>query len=299
MNSLCVLANELHEQAVADFKVSERFAYSFIMKVKRIRDERLYKELGYSSFDNYCETAWKTKRDFMDQRIQIAESFGETHFADTYRQLGHSKSLLLARMEPDLRQKVESKVDVSEATVRQLKEVQKRIEEEQLKAEAERRAKQAEMEKQTAIQQHSDEREKLLAQLDAMRKEGASDSPEILQRVKELEQQLELRANLLKKAEQELEALKLRDTSDYDEDEAKRQRQKLQHEADYNVLELRVHITRLLEKTAITGYMQGALAKADPAVKEMMFESIEMLENFTTQIKAALNGRIIGGNLHE
>lgn len=129
MTTLSVVANETHEQAVADFKVSEKYAYGFIMKVKRIREERLYKELGFSSFDEYCEEAWKTKRDFMDQRIQIADSLGESYFADTYRQLGHSKSLMLARMEPEVRKQIEASTDVSEATVKELKNLEKKLKE--------------------------------------------------------------------------------------------------------------------------------------------------------------------------
>jgi hypothetical protein len=129
MNELTIIANEVHEQAVADFKVSERFAYSFIMKVRRIRDERLYKELGYGSFDDYCEVAWNIHRDFMDQRIQIAESFGEQNFADTYRQLGHSKSLILARMEPDVRKQIQENHNVDEMTVRKLRDTERQLKE--------------------------------------------------------------------------------------------------------------------------------------------------------------------------
>jgi len=133
MTQLIVKATELHEQAMASFKVSERFAYDFIMKVKQIRDERLYKELRFSSFESYCESAWNVKRDYMDERILLAESFGEG-FDGTYRQLGHSKSLLLARMEPEIRQKVESTVNVNESTVRELKEAQRRAEEAEQRA---------------------------------------------------------------------------------------------------------------------------------------------------------------------
>lgn len=133
MNQLDVLASELHEEAVAAYKVAERFAYKFIMSVKRIRDERLYKQLGFQSFDSYCELSWNTTRDYMDQRIQIASAFGE-NFDDTYRQLGHSKSLILARMEPAIRNKVESTADVNDVTVRQLKELERKAKESEARA---------------------------------------------------------------------------------------------------------------------------------------------------------------------
>jgi hypothetical protein len=129
LNDLAVLASETHEQAIADFRVAELYTFKFIMKIKKIREERLYKELGFQSFDSYCEAAWKQKRDYMDQRIQIAESFGEADFADTYRQLGHSKSLIFARMEPETRQQIESTVNVSEAPVREIKQLEKQLKE--------------------------------------------------------------------------------------------------------------------------------------------------------------------------
>lgn len=134
MTQLNVLAHEVHERAVANYKVAERFLYAFIMDVKQIRDERLYKDLGITSFEAYCEQSWNVKRDYMDERIQIADSFG-TSFDGTYRQLGHSKSLLLARMEPEIRKQIEETVNVDETAVRKLKEIEKALQESELRAE--------------------------------------------------------------------------------------------------------------------------------------------------------------------
>lgn len=128
MNELAVIASETHEKAIAYFKVTEQYCYKFIMEVKKIRDERLYKEIGFTSFEAYCESAWQTKRDFMDERIKIAMEFGED-FDGTYRQLGHSKSLTLARMEPEIKQQIESTIDVNEATVKQLNQLEKQLKE--------------------------------------------------------------------------------------------------------------------------------------------------------------------------
>lgn len=126
MTELAVVASETHEKAIAYFKVAEQYGYKFIMEVKKIRDERLYKELGFTSFDTYCESAWKTVRRSMDERIQIADSFGnQQDFESTYSHLGHSKSLMLARMEPEIRQQIESTVNVDETTVKQLSKLEK------------------------------------------------------------------------------------------------------------------------------------------------------------------------------
>lgn len=128
MTELAVVASETHEMAIAYFKVAEQYGYKFIMEVKKIRDERLYKELGFTSFDTYCESAWKTVRRSMDERIQIADSFGnQQDFESTYSHLGHSKSLMLARMEPEVRQQIESTINVTETPVKEIKELEKQL----------------------------------------------------------------------------------------------------------------------------------------------------------------------------
>lgn len=282
MTQLDVLASELHEQAVADFKVSERFAYSFIMKVKRIRDERLYKELGFQSFEDYCENAWKIKRDFMDQRIQIADSFGETNFADTYRQLGHSKSLLLARMEPEIRQQVESQVDVNEATVKQLKE-------------AERRAQEAENELTRAINEAA--QWKKAAQTQTVR--TVTQTVEVVpDHVKKKLDELEFQNRNLKsgyqEAKQKLQEYEMRDPDEYNEEEARRQREKLQNEADMSTINLRIAFKQFIEKAAITTYMQGAIAFANQSEKDRLAEMVESAQQILDQTKLALRGRKLG-----
>jgi hypothetical protein len=98
---------------------------------------------------------------------------------------------------------------------------------------------------------------------------------------------------------QELQNYKVRDTVEFDEVEAQKQRRKLQHEAELNALQIRVKINKFLEDTAITAFMEGALAAADPISKKKIHESLDMLDKFTNQIKASLNGRIIGGVINE
>jgi hypothetical protein len=100
-------------------------------------------------------------------------------------------------------------------------------------------------------------------------------------------------------AQRQLEKFELRDTTDFDEVEAQKQRKKLQHEADVNVLQIRVKIHKFLEDAAVTTLMEGALSAADPITKQKIRESVDMLDKFTSQIKLALNGRIIGGVINE
>ena len=74
------------------------------MELKTLRDERLFRELGYSTFDKYCQSEWGVKRSTMDERISMAVEYGEkvTVITSTF---GHRKSLLLSRMSEETRGK--------------------------------------------------------------------------------------------------------------------------------------------------------------------------------------------------
>ena len=103
MNELSteVQAKETHEKAVGYFKVSEQYGYKFIMEVKKIRDDRYYKELGFSSFDDYCNNAWGFNRDWMDRKIKSASNLKEEDFTLYTMQYGQEKTFLLATMEDE------------------------------------------------------------------------------------------------------------------------------------------------------------------------------------------------------
>ncbi|RQN00315.1 hypothetical protein COR53_01675 [Staphylococcus pettenkoferi] len=73
-------------------------AYKFVQQLDKPRDNRYYKELGYSNFEDYCLNSWNIKRGTMDERIQIAETFSESDFNRYSGQLGHKKTLLLTTM---------------------------------------------------------------------------------------------------------------------------------------------------------------------------------------------------------
>ena len=106
MNDLSVevKAKEIHEKATSYYNVSQEYGYKFLMEVKKIRDERLFEHLGFSTFVSYCLSSWGYEHDYMNERIRMADEFKEEY--DGYsRSLGHKKTLLLARMPEPQREK--------------------------------------------------------------------------------------------------------------------------------------------------------------------------------------------------
>lgn len=100
-----VKAKEIHENAEFWHNRAEHNLYRFFLEVKKIRDERLFSELGFSNFDEYCQSAWNLKRRVVDERIQIADTFSEEDFKRYSAQLGHKKTLLLTSMEEPQRER--------------------------------------------------------------------------------------------------------------------------------------------------------------------------------------------------
>src|SRR5699024_9180111 len=155
MNELSteVMARETHENAIFYHNRTEENLYHFTMEVKEIRDNRYYKKLGYSSFDDYCMEAWNVDRKFMSERISIAEQFSEDDFVGYRRQFGHKKTLFLARMEDSQREQAiekgiptdEGYKPIDEATQKEINEYRRNAEDaEQRAIEAEQAKKQAE-----------------------------------------------------------------------------------------------------------------------------------------------------------
>ncbi|MCR8633447.1 ParB N-terminal domain-containing protein [Paenibacillus radicis (ex Xue et al. 2023)] len=90
---------------------------------------------------------------------------------------------------------------------------------------------------------------------------------------------------------EELEALKLRQPDDFDEQMAAVQMKKLRFEADNNTIQVSIHVKQFLQKVGITSFMLGAVAEASSSEKKRLAESLDMLQSFIDQLKPAINGR--------
>lgn len=95
----------------------------------------------------------------------------------------------------------------------------------------------------------------------------------------------------LREAEEQLKAYQLRDADGFDETEAKRQRERLQHEADINTLQLRNAFSAFIRDAAITKLLHGAIAAASESEKKKLSHQVEMVEQIIRDTKLALNGR--------
>ncbi|MNO54448.1 hypothetical protein D3C76_449220 [compost metagenome] len=230
--------------------------------------------------------------------IQAYEQFGNTQ-TSAHLQTGKIFEMLSLPESIDRQEFIEQthtvpstgeQKTVDEMTVRELREVKKALQEAQ---------KQAEQAQSTA------------KHFEHLWSQAKSQPPKIVHQTKEVIpetiqkklEKLEFENNDLKhgykEAKEKLQQYEMQNTVEFDADQSRKQIEKLQFEANISTLDLRVQINKFLEKVAITSYMQGAIASADPITKKNLQDSINMLEEFTKQIKSALTGRILGGVVNE
>lgn len=121
--------NELTEYAKAadldrKIKVSAQLAqqslYDMCMGLKEMRDSKLYKELGYQNFEEYCENEVGIKRNQAMKYAKIAEienAQSTVHF----EKIGTEKLYLLAKLDEPQREEIQQVTDLESTSVKELK----------------------------------------------------------------------------------------------------------------------------------------------------------------------------------
>lgn len=95
--------------------------YDMCSALKQMRDGKLYKELGYQNFEEYCEKETPFSRRQAYKYITIMESL-PSDFVNSSSQIGVQKMYLLTALTDDEREQITQTVDLESTTVRELKE---------------------------------------------------------------------------------------------------------------------------------------------------------------------------------
>ena len=114
-------AEYLHYEILRNGSDAAEAMCSLAMNLKKMRDERLYEELGFSCFEDYTEKAVGLKKSQAYDYIKALESLGEDVFRSTGR-LGITKVKTLCVFTPAQAEQFVSENNVDEMTVRELKE---------------------------------------------------------------------------------------------------------------------------------------------------------------------------------
>ena len=81
-----------------------------------MRDNKLYKELNYQNFEEYCNKELGISRQQSYKYLGIAENLSED-FVKSTLQIGTEKLSLLAKLDEPQREEIQQKVDIDSVSV--------------------------------------------------------------------------------------------------------------------------------------------------------------------------------------
>ncbi|WP_241958938.1 hypothetical protein [Staphylococcus epidermidis] len=297
--SLEVKANEVHERAVGFYKISEQYGYKFLMEVKTIRDEKLYKELGFENFEDYTLNNFNYSRNTINERIQTAEVFGE-EYNRALGSYGKHKTHQLATLPKEKRNHViENGIDtpdgnksLEEATTRELEDYKKRNKSlEEQNAQLQSQVEQAQRSESIARKQLEDEqnRDPEVIEREVV-KEVVPD--EVKQQLEQFKQKFERESNNANELRDELQRYR-NSFSDPNQAYEEQELNRLERESSINAHKISISIQNFIKENSVETYRLDTVIKANTKSKERLQENVALLKEFTSNLEAMINGRIV------
>lgn len=110
----------LTRRIIANAKAAQQSLYEVCKGLKEMRDGKLYRELGYHNFADYCENEVGIHRNQAMKYASIAE-IENAQSLGIFEKIGTEKLYLLAKLDESTREAVTETVDVENTTVKELK----------------------------------------------------------------------------------------------------------------------------------------------------------------------------------
>ena len=124
-------AIELHQKILVSANLAQQNIWDMCNGLKTMRDNKLYKELGYQNFEDYCENEVGMKRSNAYNYISIVEKINPEN-VQSIGQIGMTKLSLLATISEPEQAEIAEKLDLESTTVKQLKAEIERLKDDNL-----------------------------------------------------------------------------------------------------------------------------------------------------------------------
>lgn len=135
-------AYNLNVRICINAQMAQQNLYEVCKGLKEMRDGKLYKELGYQNFEEYCESEVGFTRQNAYKYIKVAEHLPQD-FVNSGLQIGLKKLALLAKLDEPQREEIQKNVDLETTSVRELERQIKEIQAEKDQAVADKSAAEA------------------------------------------------------------------------------------------------------------------------------------------------------------
>lgn len=137
-----IKAVNLNRKIITAAQLAQQSLYEMCMGFKEMRDSKLYKELGYSNFEDYCEKEVGISKQQVYRYVTVAEKLPE-NLVNPGLRIGIRKLFLLTKLSEEERAAIAAETDLENTTVKQLEQQIKTLRAEKDKAVAERSAAEA------------------------------------------------------------------------------------------------------------------------------------------------------------
>ena len=110
-------AIELNQKIILTAQLAQKNLYDMCVMLKQMRDDKLYKELGYANFEDYCENEVGMSRHMAYKYTNALEIKN----VESIQHLGITKLSLLASLSESQQEEIQQTVNLEETSVRELK----------------------------------------------------------------------------------------------------------------------------------------------------------------------------------
>ena len=117
-----IRAVALHQKILTSAQLLQQNLFDMCTGIFQMKNEKLYKEFGYQTFEDYCEKELGISRRQGQKYATIGESFQNGKSTSHFERLGAEKLYLLAKLDDIQRDEITEKVDLENTTVKKLKE---------------------------------------------------------------------------------------------------------------------------------------------------------------------------------
>lgn len=109
----------LTRSIIANGQAAQQSLWEMCKGLAEMRDDKLYKEIGYGTFEDYCEQEIGITRRQGQKYAAIAALDGKS--TSDFERIGVEKLYLLAKIDDEQREQITESVDVESVTVRELR----------------------------------------------------------------------------------------------------------------------------------------------------------------------------------
>lgn len=287
MNEL-QLSNDL-ATIETEIKSYQNIAGQSIFEIGRRLKHVKENDLAHGEFGKWLEKV-NISKDYSAKYIKVFDEFDNSNFA-TLRNIGISALHEIASLPKPERTKGEVKTP-DEMTVRELRELKKQLKQrDEQNAQLQSQVKQAKRSEEIAHKQLEDEqnREPEVIEREVI-KEVVPD--EIQQQLEQFKQKFERESNNANELRDELQRYR-KSFSDPNQAYEEKELTRLERESSINTHKIAISIQNFIKENSVETYRLDTVIKANSKSKERLQENVALLKEFTTNLEAMLNGRIV------